>query len=54
MTAPTTPTQILKALRQLPEGDRIRVLRFALAILQDRQGKRQKSRSRFQQPLDES
>lgn len=51
MNAPNNTTeQIMRALRSLPEGDRVRILQFTLAILQDRQGKRQQRRSRFQQP----
>lgn len=45
-----TTAEIMRAVRQLNEADRLRVLKFTLAILQDRQGKKAKRRSRFQQP----
>jgi hypothetical protein len=51
MTTPiSSHQQILALLNQLNEGDKIRVLKFATGILQDRQGKKAKRRSRFQQP----
>ena len=47
----TTNTEAINAIvRQLPEGDRHRVRLFAEAILQQRQGKREQRRSRFQKP----
>lgn len=50
MTAPSnTSEKIMAAIHQLSEADRLRVLKFALAILSDRQGKQMKRRSRFQQ-----
>ncbi len=48
MSPSSTLSELMVTVRALPEADRVRVLRFALAILQDRQGKRERRRSRFQ------
>lgn len=56
MTAPSnTSEKIMAAIRQLNEADRVRVLRFALAISESRRGKKERRRSRFSQPqVDET
>lgn len=47
MTTPTTLNEIMKAVRSLPEGDRVRILKFTLGILESRRGKREQRAKRF-------
>lgn len=42
--SPDTLAQLMAVARQLREGDRVTVLKFANAILTDRQGKRSQRR----------
>ncbi|MBW4465049.1 MAG: hypothetical protein KME07_06370 [Pegethrix bostrychoides GSE-TBD4-15B] len=49
-TSTTTLGQLSQICPQLSEGDRLRVLEFALALLEQKSGKRVKRAARFIQP----
>lgn len=48
-----TIAQIVQALRQLKEGDRLTVLKFTQAIVKDRTAKQAVRRKRFSQPEED-
>lgn len=50
----TTLGKLSQLIPQLSEGDRLRVLDFAQALLAQKAGKRQKRAARLEQPVDES
>lgn len=50
----STTTQIIHLLPNLTEGDRVRLLQFAKAMIRQRQDKRQQRSARFQAPVNDS
>ncbi len=48
MLQSTTSQQIAALLQKMPEGDRVRVLRFAEALIAQKSGKRAQRAKRFQ------